>query len=137
MPISYDAARANLYHFWQQHPTWEQAQFALAVGCSKGWVKKWLTRLPEELAQGLPSETILQGHSRARKHAPPKTHPLVVEEILRTRMLPSKRALRYWQILCCGLCALFAPCHRLCLSIRNDNREVVEYILSVLFERKK
>lgn len=54
MLISYDAARANFYHFWQEHPTWEQAQFARAMGYSRGWVKKWLSRLREELAKADP-----------------------------------------------------------------------------------
>jgi len=84
----YYAVRANLHHLWQQHPDWDHAQFATTLGCSKGWVKKWLKRLREELAQGMPLAQILQGHSRARLHAPAKTHPLVIDQILSIRDQP-------------------------------------------------
>src|SRR5215469_18575496 len=85
MVISYYTARANLYSLWQRHPEWSHPQFAAALGYSVDWVKKWLKRFREELAQGLPLEQILQGHSRARKRAPQKTHPTVVTEILAIR----------------------------------------------------
>ena len=85
MTISYYAARTNLYHLWQQHPDWDHATLAAAVGCSKGWVKKWLKRFREEGAAGIPLADILPGHSRARKHPPIKTHPLVVEQVLAIR----------------------------------------------------
>jgi hypothetical protein len=62
--------------------------FAAASGCSKGWVKKWLKRFREELAQGVPLEYILLGHSRAHKQPPMKTYPVVVEEILSIRDQP-------------------------------------------------
>jgi transposase InsO family protein len=88
MQLSYYAARANLYYLRQQHPEWEHSQFAAAVGYSKDWVKKWLKRLEEELAQGKPLEEVLQGHSRARKRPPEKTHPVVVEQILSIRDHP-------------------------------------------------
>ena len=54
MTISYSAARANLSQLWQHHPNWKAAEFAAALGSSKAWVKKWLTRLQEELAAGVP-----------------------------------------------------------------------------------
>jgi hypothetical protein len=54
MIISSYAARANLYHLWQQHPDCQHAQFVAALGSSEGLVKKWLKRLQEELAQGVP-----------------------------------------------------------------------------------
>jgi hypothetical protein len=88
MATSYYAARANLYYLWKKHPEWGHAQLAAALGYSEGWVKKWLKRLQEELAEGKALEEILQGHSRARKHPPPKTHPLVVAEILSIRDQP-------------------------------------------------
>jgi hypothetical protein len=88
MTISYYAARANLYYLWQHHPEWSHPQFAAALGYSKDWVKKWLKRFREELAEAIPLEEILQGHSRARKHPPPKTDPLVVTEILSIRDQP-------------------------------------------------
>jgi hypothetical protein len=51
-------------------------------------VKKWLKRIRTELASGVPLEHILQGHSRARKTPPTKTHPLVVQQILSIRDQP-------------------------------------------------
>ena len=51
MPISYYAARANLYYLWRQHPDWSHAELAAAVGCSTSWVEKWLKRLKEQLTQ--------------------------------------------------------------------------------------
>ena len=88
MTISYYAARANLYQLGQRHPDWKPTAFADALGYSQAWVKKWLKRLPQELASGVPLEHILQGHSRARKQPPAKTHPLVVELLLAMRDQP-------------------------------------------------
>lgn len=104
MMLSYYAARANLYHLWQQHPTWKHSELAAALGSSKEWVKKWLTRFREELAAGLSVEQVVQGHSRARKHAPVKVHSLVVERILAIRdqppeglrRVPGQEAIRYY-----------------------------------------
>ncbi len=104
MTFSYDAARANLSHVWQQHPNWKHAELAAALGSSQEWVKKWLKRLREELAGGVPLEQIFQGHSRARKSPPAKTHPLVVEQILAIRdqppqglrRVPGQEAIRYY-----------------------------------------
>jgi hypothetical protein len=104
MILSYYAARANLHHLWQQHPDWQHAQFAAVLASSQGWVKKWLKRLREELAQGIPLEQILQGHSHARKSPPAKTHAVVVEQILAIRdqppeglrRVPGPEAIRYY-----------------------------------------
>jgi hypothetical protein len=82
MPIAYSAARANLYSLHQHHPDWSHAELAVALGCCKGWVEKWLKRFQEELAAGSPLEQVLQGHSRARKTPVPTTHELVVQQIL-------------------------------------------------------
>jgi len=103
MTLSYYAARANLYQLWQQHPDWQHATLAAALGCSKGWVKKWLRRFREERAAGVPLADILPGHSRARKQAPIKTHALVVEQVLALRdqppeglrRVPGQEAIRY------------------------------------------
>jgi hypothetical protein len=48
----------------------------------------------------VPLEQILQGHSRARKHAPLQTHPLVVEQVLAIRDQPLERPvpMSSWQI---------------------------------------
>ena len=88
MPISYYAARANLYYLWHQHPDWSHSEFAAALGCSTSWVEKWLKRIRCELAAGERLDHVLQGHSRARKTPPPTTHPLVVELILSMRDQP-------------------------------------------------
>ncbi len=104
MPISYYAARANVYYLSQQHPDWSQAELAAALGCSKSWVEKWLKRIPSELAAGERLEQIFQGHSRARKTPVPKTHPLVVEQILAIRdqppdglrRVPGQEAIHYY-----------------------------------------
>jgi hypothetical protein len=104
MTVSYYAARANLSHLQQVHPDWSQAEFAAALDYSKAWVKKWRKRLREERAAGVPLEHILQGHSRARKTPPLKTHPLVVEQILAIRdqppqglrRVPGQEAIRYY-----------------------------------------
>src|SRR5207302_2936963 len=88
MFLSYYAARANLYHLWHQHPQWDHATLAAALGSSKGWVKKWLKRFREAQAAGVPLADILPGHSRARKHPPIKTHALVVEQVLAIRDQP-------------------------------------------------
>ena len=104
MILSYYAARANLYHLWQLHPEWEHAALAAAIGSSKGWVKKWLKRLREEQAAGVPLADILSGHARARKHPPVKTAALVVEQVLAIRdqppeglrRVPGQQAIRYY-----------------------------------------
>ena len=88
MPISYDAARANLYFLRHQHPSWSQAELAAALKCSKSWVAKWLKRFGEDLASGQRLEQVLQGRSRARKTPPTPTHPLVVEQVLAIRDQP-------------------------------------------------
>lgn len=104
MMLSLYAARANLSFFHQQHPDWTHAQLAAALGYSTGWVKKWLKRLRDDQAAGVPVEQTVHGHSRARKHLPTKTHPLVVEQILAIRdqppeglrRVPGQEAIRYY-----------------------------------------
>jgi hypothetical protein len=88
MPLSYSAARANFYDLYQHHPDWSHAQLAAALGCEVRWVEKWLKRFREELAAGQRLDQVLQGHSRARKTAPSRTQPLVVEQILAIRDQP-------------------------------------------------
>ena len=89
MLLSYYAARANLYFLWHLHPDWHHAQFAQALGTSPGWVKKWLKRLRDELADGRSLSVICQGASRARKQPPAHTAPEVVERVLALRDAPA------------------------------------------------
>lgn len=104
MLISDDAARASLSVRWQQHPAWSHAQFAAALGCSQSWVDNWRKRLREEQAGGLPVEQSLQGHSRARRSPPSRTHPVGSEMILSMRdqppdglrRVPGQEAIRYY-----------------------------------------
>ena len=91
MLLSYYAARANLYHLWQQHPQWDHASLAAALGSSKGWVKKWLKRFREAQAAGVPLADILPGHSRARKH--PQGLQRVRRELLVARGTSQRQAL--------------------------------------------
>src|SRR5438477_2935637 len=88
MSLSSYAARANLYYLRQHHPDWSHPELAAALGYSVSWVEKWLKRIRCELAAGELLEHILQGHSRARKTAPPTTQPLVVEQVLAFRDQP-------------------------------------------------
>ena len=104
MTLSSYAARANLSYLLQLHPDWSHAEFAVALGYSKEWVKKWRTRLRKERAAGVPLEQVLQGHSRARKHPPDKVPPLVVEQVLAVgdqpaeglRRVPGQQTIRYY-----------------------------------------
>jgi transposase InsO family protein len=104
MSLSYYAARANLYHLWKLHPDWLQAEFASALGCSRGWVKKWLKRFREELSPLIPLQQVLQGHCSARKTPPARTSSVVVQEILSLRdqppeglrRVPGQEAIQYY-----------------------------------------
>lgn len=104
MTLSFYAARATLCSLLQQHPDWSTAQLALALGYSQAWVKKWRKRLRDEQAAGVPLEQILHGHGCARKTAPAKTDPLVVQTILSLRdqppeglrRVPGPKAIQYF-----------------------------------------
>jgi transposase InsO family protein len=104
MTPSYYTARANLSYLLARHPEWTNAQFAAALGYSQSWVKKWRTRLQEEQAAGIAVETTWQGHSRARKHPPTATHPLIVDLVLSIRdhppeglrRVPGQLAIQYY-----------------------------------------
>jgi len=88
MTTSYYADRVNLSCLQRLHPDWTQPQLAQALGRSLGWVKKWLRRFREGRAKREPLAQVMQGHSRARKHPPQATHPLVQERILAMRDEP-------------------------------------------------
>src|SRR6266550_2509796 len=104
MTLSFYAARANLSALLHRDPDWSHAQFAAALGYSKAWIKKWLKRLREEQAAGVPLEQTLQGHSCAREQLPTKTHPLVIAQILAIRdqppeglrRVPGQEAIHYY-----------------------------------------
>src|SRR5437870_5312172 len=88
MTTSYYADRVNLDRLHHRHPQWSQQQLADALGRSLSWVKKWLSRVRDAQATGQSVELVLQGQSRARKHAPVPTDPLIVEQILTIRDSP-------------------------------------------------
>jgi transcriptional regulator with XRE-family HTH domain len=62
MQALYYAARGNLRWLLRLHPEWSQSQLAQALGMSRSWVSKWITRL-----QSAPpdDEQVLRGLSRA------------------------------------------------------------------------
>ncbi len=92
MTTSYYADRVNLLQVQQLHPDWTQPQVAAALGRSLGWVKKWQRRIRFARARGEPLSGVVQGHSRARKHPPLATPPLVEERILAIRDAPLRSA---------------------------------------------
>lgn len=104
MTTSYSADRVNLYRLRQLHPDWTQRQFADALGRSRDWVKKCFRRWREARASGEPLGQVLQGQSRARKHPPLATHPLVEQRLLAIgdappeglRRVPGPEALLYY-----------------------------------------
>lgn len=98
MTTSYYADRVNLYRLRQLHPDWTQRQFADTLGRSRDWVKKCFRRWREARASGEPLGQVLQGQSRARKHPPLATHPLVEQRILAIRDAPPE-----------GLCRVPGP----------------------------
>jgi transposase InsO family protein len=77
--------RAALRCLLHQHPEWTNEDFALALGRSVGWVKKWKQRLRQARADDL---QVLHSHSRARHTPPPPPHPHLVERILEIREKP-------------------------------------------------
>jgi transposase InsO family protein len=85
MEAVYYAARANLRRLLTQQPTWTRQQYAVAVGMSLGWVKKWITRL-----QAAPprDEAVLHSQSRARKHPPERISQRVVDRLEELRDQP-------------------------------------------------
>src|SRR3712207_1417661 len=79
------AARSQLRALLQAHPRWSNPELAAQLGCSVGWVKKWKGRLR---AAPPDDDTVLRGHSRARKHPPAAIARVVVDRILAIRDQP-------------------------------------------------
>ncbi len=85
MEVVYYAARANLRRLMHLHPQWTQPQYAVAVGMSLGWVKKWKKRLEEAEPE---DEQVLHSRSRARIHPPERISERVVDRIVAMRDEP-------------------------------------------------
>ncbi len=85
MEVVYYAARANLRRLMHLHPQWTQPQYAVAVGMSLGWVKKWKKRLEEAESE---DEQVLHSRSRARIHPPERINERVVDRIVAMRDEP-------------------------------------------------
>src|SRR5258708_22438921 len=76
------ADRAMLQRLLQLHPEWTQQELADWIGCSKGWVKKWVKRLRE----APPGDSrVLLGKPLGRTTPYPQTNPPVEERILAIR----------------------------------------------------
>jgi hypothetical protein len=95
------ADRCRLRELLRSHPGWSKRELARALGRSLGWVKKWCKRL-----QGAPpgDDSVLDGHSRAPQHPPPRLSEAVIERILEIRdhppanlqRVPGPRAILYY-----------------------------------------
>jgi hypothetical protein len=95
------ADRGRLRELLQRHPDWSKQALAAELERSLGWVKKWCRRL-----QAAPpdDEAVLWGHSRARKHPPPRLSQEVIDRILAIRdhppanlqRVPGPRAILYY-----------------------------------------
>ncbi len=63
------ADRTTLRTLLRTHPTWTTRDLAEATGRSRGWVKKWRTRLRAALPD---DDTVLHSRPRARTQPPPQ-----------------------------------------------------------------
>ena len=63
MEEQYYADRTYLRHLMKLHSTWTIAQYMVATGRSRSWVKKWRKRLTQAHPQ---DDSVLRGQSRAR-----------------------------------------------------------------------
>jgi hypothetical protein len=79
------ADRYRLRELLRSHPGWSKRELARALGRSLGWVKKWCKRLH---AAPPGDDGVLYGHSRARRHPPPRLSEAVIERILAVRDQP-------------------------------------------------
>src|SRR5690349_16791470 len=78
------AARTELRLLLRTQPYWTNQDFADALQCSLGWVKKWRKRI-----QAAPDdEMALHSRSRARLHPPPKLDQVVIDQVLAIRDAP-------------------------------------------------
>jgi len=85
------ADRAMLQQLMQKHPEWTQQELANWIGCSKGWVKKWVKRL-REAPPG--DASVLFGKPFGRKTPYPQTDPVVEARILAIRDTPPENLKR-------------------------------------------
>src|SRR6266487_7091132 len=85
------ADRAMLQQLMQKHPEWTQHELANWIGCSKGWVKKWVKRL-REAPPG--DASVLFGKPFGRKTPYPQTDPVIEERILAIRDCPPENLRR-------------------------------------------
>src|SRR6266536_5388862 len=85
------ADRAMLQQLLQKHPEWTQQELADWIGCSKGWVKKWVKRL-REAPPG--DASVLFGKPFGRKTPYPQTDPVVEARILAIRDAPPENLKR-------------------------------------------
>jgi len=101
MEAIWQAERATLRTLLRLHPDWTNRDLADTLHRSRGWVKKWRTRL--RTAQN-DDDTIIRSRSRARIHPAPTVHPAVVERILEIRdhppeglqRIPGPKAIQYY-----------------------------------------
>jgi hypothetical protein len=85
MEEQFYADRTYLRDLLKRHPDWTTAQYMVATGRSRRWVKKWRKRLQPAHPK---DKQVLRGQSRA-PHTPPESiHPQVVERILAIRDHP-------------------------------------------------
>jgi hypothetical protein len=91
MEAIWQADRAALRTLLRLHPDWTIQDFADTLHRSRGWIKKWRSRLrsaPDD------DHTIICSRSRARIHPTPPVHPVVVERILEIRDHPPENLQR-------------------------------------------
>jgi hypothetical protein len=85
MEAQWLADRTTVRTLLRTQPQWTVRDFAAAIGRSRGWVKQWRRRLR---GSPLDDDTVLHGHSRARKHPPPPLDPRGIDRILAIRDQP-------------------------------------------------
>jgi hypothetical protein len=101
MEATWQADRTALRMLLRIHPDWTNQDLADTLHRSRGWVKKWRTRLRSASPD---DPTIICSRSRARIHPSATVHPTVVERILEIRdhppeglqRIPGPKAIQYY-----------------------------------------